>query len=127
MTCSVLALLAALPACDVTAAASNRVEQPPAPTGASNPLRSVERPAAGDGRLQGRVEEIARAGSYSYLRVAFSGVDSRWVVTLGSSVEVGDRVSVRTIGTKRNFRSRRLGRTFDELLFAVVRPLDQKT
>jgi len=122
MRLSLLALLAALPACDSALDVSDhgRDLAMVAPTG--NPLKSVDRPQADDERIRGRVDEVARAGSYTYLRVMCErDAGPRWVVTLGRGAEVGDHVAVHNMGTKTNFRSKRLNRTFDELVFGIVR------
>lgn len=71
--------------------------------------------------LNGRVVERLSAGSYTYLSV--KTVDGPlWVVTLGDGEAVGTAVTVKSFGIRREFRSRRLERTFDELRFGIVRP-----
>lgn len=89
---------------------------------AKNPLASVEPPAANEKEWRGRVEEVLPADAYSYLRVACDDDVSRWVVTLRGGFEAGQRVSIKNMGTRVDFASRRLRRTFDRLVFAIVRP-----
>jgi hypothetical protein len=122
MRLGLLALLAALPACDSALDVADHGRDMAMAARAGNPLRSVDQPQADDERLRGRVAEVARAGSYTYLRVMCEGdAGARWVVTLGRGAEVGDHVAVHNMGTKTNFRSKRLNRTFDELVFGIVR------
>jgi hypothetical protein len=45
----------------------------------------------------------------------------RWVATTGAGVPVGSAVSVDSFGTRKDFYSRRLDRSFPELEFASVR------
>jgi hypothetical protein len=87
-----------------------------------NPLLDLERPRGGEERLVGRIVELERAGAYTYASVDAGDGAPRWVVMLRSgSLGAGDRVVVKNLGTRRDFRSRRLGRSFDELMFGVVR------
>ena len=99
------------PAADVAAVAA-----------AQNPFASVERPRPEEVALRGRVQEVARAGSYTYLRVTCDDAVERWVVTMRRGFSVGAQVDIKNMGMRRDFRSNKLGRTFDELIFAVVRP-----
>lgn len=68
----------------------------------------------------GTVERRISAGSYTYLKVAFDGGDTEWVVTMGSGPEVGQRASVRSFGARTDFYSKRLHRRFHKLIFASV-------
>ena len=79
-------------------------------------------PASADDReFTGIVRERLPAGTYVYL-----GVESerglRWVATTGSTAALGTHVHVQSMGTRRDFHSRRLDRSFDELVFGVVVP-----
>lgn len=86
----------------------------PAPTGPP-----AMEPASGT--LTGEVAERLAAGSYTYVRVVDRDGESRWVVTLGGAEPPGARVRVTRIGARRGFHSARLDRTFDHLLFGIVR------
>lgn len=71
--------------------------------------------------LNGYVAERLSAGSYTYLSVKTAD-GPHWVVTLGKGEAVGTAVTVKSFGIRREFRSRHLDRTFDELRFGIVRP-----
>ena len=71
---------------------------------------------------QGQVVECLRAGSYTYLRL--DTVDDRWFVTTRPS-EVGNRVALRGYAELEGFRSRRLSRSFDRLVFASIDPMEE--
>ena len=88
---------------------------------AKNPFANVDKPLPGDARFSGHVAEVLRAGSYTYARVVLSEGRSRWVVTMARGIERGMDVVVTNMGTQRSFQSKRLGRSFDELVFGVVR------
>jgi hypothetical protein len=88
-----------------------------------NPFSDVEPPRPEEVALRGEVREVLRAGSYTYLSIACEDGDARWVVTMRRGFSAGDRVDVKNMGTRRAFHSKRLGRTFEELVFGVVRPL----
>jgi hypothetical protein len=91
-----------------------------------NPMASFDTVSPAAQPRRGRVVEVAQAGSYSYLRIASRDGRRRWVVTLAGDFRRGDEVTIRAFGTKRHFRSRRLGRRFDALTFAVVRPAENE-
>jgi hypothetical protein len=108
-------------------AGSVEVEEAAAAAVSKNPFAEIERPRAGDERFTGKVVELRAAGPYTYasIDVGQPGTESRlrWVVMLrAGAIARGDRVVVKSFGTQREFRSRRLGMTFDELVFGVVRP-----
>lgn len=84
------------------------------------PLADMTPPAAGDERFDGVVEERLEAGSYAYLAVRTADARLRWVATMGEGRPLGTHVVVRSMGTRTDFRSRRLDRTFSELVFGVV-------
>jgi hypothetical protein len=98
------------------------VEEAAAVVAAKNPFAEAAPPRAGDEKLRGRIVELLRAGSYTYASVAAADGTTRWVVTMKRGLSLGDEVEVKNMGTQRGFRSKRLGRTFDELVFGVVRP-----
>lgn len=90
---------------------------------AKNPFSEVEPARAGEEQLRGEVLEVLRAGSYTYLSIACDDESTRWVVTMKRRFSAGARVEVKNMGTRRDFHSKRLGRTFEELVFGVVRPV----
>ena len=98
---------------------------PPAAARASRtPLDNLEPPAAGQDRFVGVVEQRLEAGAYSYLAVRSDG-ELRWVATMGEGRPVGSPITVRSFGTRTNFRSPRLHRTFDEVVFGIVEDASQ--
>jgi hypothetical protein len=92
---------------------------------ALGPLSGYAFPASQRSLFEGRVLERVRASSYSYLLIERDNGERTWVVTLASSAGARsstEKVRVLAIGYAQQFRSKRLGRTFDGLYFAVVRP-----
>lgn len=105
-----------------TAARDAAPARPTTRTG--SPLRGA-RPAD-DAPTAGRIAERIAAGPYTYLRIATADGDA-WLATLGRGAHPGDEVAIHTLGTRRDFVSRRLGRTFSTLHFAVVTTHDEET
>lgn len=91
-----------------------------APIGGS-PLAGIAPVADADRDFEGIVRERLPAGSYLYLAVEH-GDRLRWIATTGSDAELGTRVRVQSMGVRHDFHSRRLHRSFDELVFGVVVP-----
>lgn len=95
----------------------------------ARPLGPLSTFALPDGerlRFEGRVVQRLTAGSYTYLEVERAEGERSWVVTLSSSrgARAGaDGVQVTAMGFADHFVSKRLGRSFDGLYFAVVKPL----
>lgn len=103
------------------------VEEAAAAVVAKNPFSDLERPRVGDERFTGRVADLRPAGPYTYASIDVGEGRIRWVVMLrAGAIARGDRVTVKSFGTQHGFRSRRLGMTFDELVFAVVRPEEEE-
>lgn len=102
---------------------SGRAAERPGPSAAAS-LRTgppqLDTPDAESLPITGTVVERLGAGPYTYLRVESAGGASSWVVTLGGGSQLGADVRVRSMGTKDDFRSARLGRTFDRLTFGIV-------
>lgn len=94
----------------------------PAPAEASlaGPPTDLTPPAPGDEHLTGTVIEHLPAGHYHYMRVAPEHGDPRWVVTMGGEYREGARVEVSSFGARHDFYSRRLDRSFAELVFGMV-------
>lgn len=90
---------------------------------AASPMGALDSPAADEREITGVVTERLVAGRYSYLCLDADGTRV-WIATTGAGAEVGQRVHVRSLGTRRDFESPRLGRRFDELVFGVVRVVD---
>lgn len=91
----------------------------------ANPLAAFALPTADRVRFAGRVVDRLVAGSYTYLEVERPDGGRAWVVTLSSSDGAKDgidEVGIVAVAHARHFASKRLGRQFDDLYFAVVRP-----
>ena len=113
-------LLMGCAACGETAERAK--EEAAATFAAKNPLTETQEPKPEQRAFSGKVGQVLGAGSYRYLAIVREDGREVWVVTTRREIASGDRVSVRTMGVAKQFVSKRLGRTFDELLFAVVRP-----
>ncbi len=74
--------------------------------------------------FEGTAREVLQVSGYTYVAVdtgAAGGV--RWTVALHKDIDEGARVRVRAFGMKEAFESKKLGRTFDELWFALITPV----
>ena len=84
----------------------------------------MDKPSADQRHFSGEVSQRLGAGSYTYMLVETTSGAQRWVVTVGSGHQVGTSVNVRAMGVRDAFKSRRLGRTFERLAFAIVNTQD---
>jgi hypothetical protein len=87
---------------------------------AGSPLAGLSRAPSDLAPFGGTVEERLPAGGYTYLRVRRDDGGGAWTVTMGPGAGVGDRVVVKSFGRQTDFVSRRLRRTFPDLVFGVV-------
>ncbi len=110
-----------LAACSVEERGGGALEEAAAVVAVKNPLSAVEPPGPADRELRGTIVEVLRAGPYTYAAVASPDGSARWVVTMRGGLSRGDEVEVKNMGTRRGFASKRLGRTFEEVIFGVVR------
>lgn len=93
-----------------------------APSRATSPLVGLTGSAA-DAPTAGTVLERLAAGPYTYLRVQPEPpAPDAWLATLGDGARVGTEVTIRSLGSRSGFQSKRLGRTFERLDFALVSP-----
>lgn len=69
--------------------------------------------------FSGTAQEVLKVSGYTYVAVD-TGAGVRWAVTLQKDIDEGAPVHVRAFGKKSAFESKKLGRTFDELWFAIV-------
>jgi len=70
---------------------------------------------------EGVAQQVLQVPSYTYVAVKTDGGDVRWAVSLKKrELHEGARVHVRSFGEKEQFESKKLGRTFDRLSFAVI-------
>jgi hypothetical protein len=106
-------------------AKASSVEAAPGVMG--NPLSGLIRGDDDATALVGRVEQRLLAGSYAYHAVQLERDGStQWAVTLGKGVPEGTRVSVRSFGRRSEFHSPRLERTFSNLVFGIVSPVEER-
>lgn len=100
------------------------------PRRVANPLAQLVHDAVDRAPITGRVEQRLEAGSYTYLalRVDQAGPSARaqsqgeplWAVTMGQGAPPGAHIVLRSMGHSTDFYSRRLQRTFPELVFGIV-------
>jgi hypothetical protein len=76
---------------------------------------------AGDDALTGQVLEHIAASPYSYVRIRTSKGDV-WVAVNEARVEKGSQVTVSSPMLMKNFESKSLNRTFDEIYFGSLAP-----
>lgn len=116
-----LACLLAITACETEHATPAAVEAPtPARTAPrSNPLVDL---TADPSEYDATVVASLAAGEYAYVELepAPANGERRWAVTLGELPPVGAVVHAKVAGTKHDFESRRLQRTFERLDFATL-------
>lgn len=83
------------------------------PAALPNPLLSLE--PMDKAPFVAAVDEVLDAGGYAYLRTG-----DRWIATLNDDFSPGQRVVVQPRGHIHPYTSRRLDRTFDDVIFAAV-------
>jgi hypothetical protein len=92
------------------------------PTAHNNPLMQMTRTDRTPFRVA--VLEVVPARGYTYLRVQGEREpEGVWVASLALDIAPGALADITAIGEAQDFHSRQLQRSFDRLLFAVVRPL----
>ncbi|MBF0144292.1 MAG: hypothetical protein HQL59_12660, partial [Magnetococcales bacterium] len=90
---------------------------PPPVAAASEPARTVEEPAASvEYPNQGQVVASMDASTYSYVQVENNGRQF-WLAGNHATVQVGETIHWNRFSVMKNFFSRTLNRTFDEILF----------
>ena len=67
---------------------------------------------------QGEVVSVEQAGAYTYLEVKEQTEKTFWVAVSSADVKVGDYVRFQKELVTKNFKSKTLNRTFEELMFA---------
>jgi hypothetical protein len=65
-----------------------------------------------------KITETLSSGGYTYMKVA-EGKNSYWVAMTQRKVKVGDNISFSEQGWMKNFQSKTLNRSFDNILFAA--------
>jgi len=74
--------------------------------------------AGGNRDSQGKVQSVNNVAGYSYLEVEMEGHITFWLAVPETQVNVGDTISWQGGSMMRNFSSKSLNRTFEEILFA---------
>jgi hypothetical protein len=83
------------------------------PNQAKTPQGTVEKPPV----TKGTVTETMNAAGYTYMCLDHSGQKS-WVAIQETPVKVGEEVEIANGMVMKNFTSKTLGRTFDEIIFS---------
>jgi hypothetical protein len=92
----------------------------------ASPLEKLTAPSLAEQTFDGEVREVLPAGPYVYLEIARSDGGEAWVTTLKRTAPAsGARVRVKSFGSRQDFHSKRLGRSFDTLSFGIVYPIDE--
>lgn len=110
-----MALLLLIPACSKSEKKTASTE-PSSKTPAATTSATSEAGKPGS-TITGKVLETMDASGYTYLHLD-EGVKKAWVAIPKANVKVGDTVSVVFSMVMKNFKSKTLGRTFDELVFS---------
>lgn len=124
------AMRAVIPAIALLLAAACSETEPPAATQAaaeaSPAPAAVESAAAAAGqaanpdrrpsRNSGVVKTAQTAGAYTYMQVDVGGEDF-WLATMATAVQPGQEVSWQDYAPMNNFKSKALGREFEQILF----------
>lgn len=76
-----------------------------------------------DERGEARVRQTQKAGRYTYLRLE-GAPQGTWHVISTRAPEVGQTLRYRGYGELHTFHSKRLGRTFDRVVFTSIQPRD---
>jgi hypothetical protein len=66
---------------------------------------------------RGRVVSVVEAGGYTYIEVEADGGANSWLAAPTTGVQVGETIAWDGGSTMRQFSSKTLGRTFDEIVF----------
>ncbi len=67
---------------------------------------------------QGTIVELANAGGYTYLSIKEKTEKTFWIAVSRTEAKVGDYVRFQKELVTTNFKSKALGKKFDELMFA---------
>lgn len=93
----------------------------PTPSASPNPFVENALPSRERRWLDGTVDERLVAGPYVYLRLRQSDGSEAWLVSLKATTPREAHVRALVLGQAVRFRSARLQRDFEPLLFAAVR------
>ena len=99
------------------AATQAGAEQKSAPAEtASAAANQAANPDRRPSRNSGVVKTAQTAGAYTYLQVDVGGEDF-WLATMATAVQPGQKVSWQDYAAMNNFKSKALGREFEQILF----------
>lgn len=82
---------------------------------AGHPDMAAQAPAQGT-QYQAKVTKVTHAAGYTYLELDFNG-KTTWLAASPVNVKTGDTVAWSGGAVMRNFTSKTLRRTFDEIIF----------
>ncbi|MCX5865262.1 MAG: DNA-binding protein [Deltaproteobacteria bacterium] len=99
---------------DQAAATGQAVATTPAATGAES---GIQQPANPAGKIKGKAKEVLSGGGFTYVLVAAEKGDT-WVAVPKTKVEVGETCSIAEGQVMKNFPSKTLNRTFNEIVFS---------
>jgi hypothetical protein len=91
----------------------------------ASPLDKLTAPSLAEQTFEGNVRECLPAGPYVYLAIEREDGGEAWVTTLKRAAPaIGAHVRVKSFGSRRDFYSKRLDKTFDTLSFGIVYAID---
>ena len=99
------------------AQATNQAPGQTAPAHPLNPQQQAAIDAAKGLPKQGTVKEMMHASGYTYMNVDTGAGDPVWIAATMMRVKPQDKVQWSDAAVMRNFNSKSLHRTFDEILF----------
>ena len=82
----------------------------------AHPNRAAMKAPAQPQLNRGKVKEVLQSGGYSYLKVDISGKDY-WLATSMGTFKKGDTVLWKDYAVMKDFKSKSLNRSFDQILF----------
>lgn len=110
-----LIFIVQLSACSDKADTATQAQQPVEVTPAAIPAAPVLQSAT-PGANTGIVKSAQVAGSYSYLETDING-STFWIATTAAAIKPGEKISWNDYAMMKNFNSKALNRTFDQIMF----------
>jgi hypothetical protein len=80
------------------------------------PMGNAAAPAANGPQFQGKVDKVTHVQGYTYLQLNVDGKEV-WIAAAPVNAKTGDTVSWSGGSTMRNFTSKTLRRSFEEIIF----------
>lgn len=103
-----------------TQPAANATSQTPAQSAPAQPLNPQQQAAVDAAKgmpTQGTVKEMMHASGYTYMNVDTGSGKNVWIAATMMRVKLENKVQWSDAAVMRNFNSKSLHRTFDEILF----------